>query len=146
MQRLEPIPDRCLDVGTGSGILGIAALRLGADRVVGLDTDPIAVTAAAANAAVNRLAHRFESRQGSVSVEPTEKPYPLVLANLVASLLIELASALAANTVPGGTLIGSGIIEPRADEVLASLRAAGFELIDRLDDGEWVSLRMERQA
>jgi len=146
LQRTEPMPDRCLDVGTGSGILGIAALRLGADRVVGLDTDPIAVTAAIANAAVNGLADRFETRPGSVTLEPAEKPYPLVLANLVASLLIELATALAANTAPSGTLIASGIIEPRADDVLASLCAAGFALIDRLDDGEWVSLQMERRA
>jgi len=146
LQRIEPMPDRCLDVGTGSAILGIAALRLGADRVVGLDTDPIAVTAARANAAVNVLADRFEARRGTVAVRPTDEPYPLVLANLVASLLIELAPALAANTAPGGTLIASGIIEPRADEVLASLRAAGFALIDRLDDGEWVSVRMEHRA
>jgi len=146
LQRIEPMPDRCLDVGTGSGILGIAALRLGAERVVGLDTDPIAVTAAMANAAVNGLADRFEARRGTVMVELANEPYPLVLANLVASLLIELAPALVANTALGGTLIASGIIEPRADEVLASLRAAGFALNDRLDDGEWVSLRMERRA
>ena len=139
------MPDRCLDVGTGSGILGIAALRLGAGRVVGLDTDPIAVTAATANAAVNGLSDRFEARQGTVTLDSGEEPYPLVLANLVASLLIELAPALAANTAPGGTLIASGIIEPRGDEVLASLRAAGLELIDRLDDGEWVSFRVERE-
>jgi len=146
LQRIEPMPDRCLDVGTGSGILGIAALRLGADRVVGLDIDPIAVTAAMANAAVNELADSFEARRGTVVAELAEGPYPLVLANLVASLLIELALALAANTAPGGTLIASGIIEPRADEVLASLGAAGFALIDRLNDREWVSLRMERRA
>jgi len=146
LQRIEPMPDRCLDVGTGSGILGIAALRLGAERVVGLDTDPIAVTAAMANAAVNGLADRFEARRGTVMVELANEPYPLVLANLVASLLIELAPALVANTALGGTLIASGIIEPRADEVLASLSAAGFALIDRLGDGEWVSLRMERRA
>ena len=146
LQRIEPMPDRCLDVGTGSGILGIAALRLGAERVVGLDTDPIAVTAAMANAAVNELADSFEARRGTVMVELANEPYPLVLANLVASLLIELAPALVANTALGGTLIASGIIEPRADEVLASLGAAGFALIDRLNDREWVSLRMERRA
>jgi len=138
LQRIEPMPDRCLDVGTGSGILGLAALRLGAGRVMGLDTDPIAVTAAKANAAVNGLTDAFEARQGTVTLASSEEPYPLVLANLVANVLIQLAQALAANTSPGGTLIASGIIEPRGDEVLASLRAAGFELIDRLDDAEWV--------
>jgi ribosomal protein L11 methyltransferase len=146
MQGIEPMPDRCLDVGTGSGILGIAALRLGAGRVVGLDTDPIAVTAATANAAVNGLTAVFEARQGTVTLDSGEEGYPLVLANLVASVLIDLAPALAANTTRGGTLIASGIIEGRADEVLASLRAAGFDLVDRLDDGEWVSFRLERGA
>ena len=146
LQRITPMPDRCLDVGTGSGILGIAALRLGAGRVRGLDTDPIAVTAAMANAAVNGLTDAFEARQGTVSLVSSEEPYPLVLANLVATVLFELAPALAANTAHGGTLIASGIIEPRGSEVLASLRVAGFELIDRLDDGEWVSLRLERPA
>jgi ribosomal protein L11 methyltransferase len=146
LQRIGPMPDRCLDVGTGSGILGIAALRLGADRVVGLDTDSIAVTAAIANATVNGLADRFDARRGTVMVDSAEAPYPLVLANLVASLLIELAPAVAANTELGGTLIASGIIEPRGNEVLASLGAAGLAFIDRLDDGEWVSLRMERRT
>jgi len=146
LQRIAPMPHRCLDVGTGSGILGLAALRLGARRVVGLDTDPIAVTAATANAAVNGLADRFEAYRGTVTVDPREEPYPLVLANLVATLLIELAPALVANTALDGTLIASGIIEARADEVMASLGAAGFESSDRLDDGEWVSLRLERRA
>jgi ribosomal protein L11 methyltransferase len=146
LQRVGPMPDRCLDVGTGSGILGLAALRLGAGHVVGLDTDPIAVTAATANAALNQLADRFEARQGTLPDQAPEGPFPLVLANLVASILIELASALAVSTAARGTLIASGIIAPRADEVLASFGAAGFHLIDRLDDGEWVSLRLDRPA
>jgi len=146
LQRADPMPDRCLDVGTGSGILGLAALRLGAGRVLGLDTDLVAVTAAVANAEANGLGDRFEARQGTVTVGGAGKPFPLVLANLVASLLVDLAPALAANVAPAGTLIASGIIEPRGAEVLASLTAAGFGLIDRLDDGEWVSLRLERRA
>ena len=144
LQRVEPMPDRCLDVGTGSGILGIAALLLGAGSVAGLDTDPIAVTAATANDALNDLADRFETRQGTVTPEAVAEPYPLVLANLVASVLIDLAPALAGTTSLGGTLIASGIIEPRSEEVLGSLGAAGFDVVDRLVDGEWVSLRMGR--
>jgi len=146
LQRVEPMPDRCLDVGTGSGILGLAALRLGVSRVIGLDTDPVAVTAATANALVNHLGDRFEARRGTVTVDADEAPFPLVLANLVAALLIDLSPALAANTSAKGTLIASGIIEPRGDEVLASLVAAGFRLVDHLDDGEWISLRLERGA
>lgn len=146
LQRVEPMPDRCLDVGTGSGILGLAALRLGAASVVGLDTDPIAVTAATANAVLNDLADRFEARRGTLPGQAPDGPFPLVLANLVAALLIDIAPALAASMAPGGTLIASGIIEPRADEVLASLDASGFHLIDRLEDGEWVSVLLDRPA
>jgi ribosomal protein L11 methylase PrmA len=62
----------------------------------------------------------------------------------VASLLVDLASGLAAQTAMGGTLIASGIIEARADEVLGALEAAEFELVERLNEGEWVSLRLER--
>ncbi|TME30183.1 MAG: hypothetical protein E6I62_09310 [Chloroflexi bacterium] len=119
---------------------------LGVSRVIGLDTDPVAVTAATANALVNHLGDRFEARRGTVTVDADEAPFPLVLANLVAALLIDLSPALAANTSAKGTLIASGIIEPRGDEVLASLVAAGFRLVDRLDDGEWISLRLERGA
>jgi ribosomal protein L11 methyltransferase len=68
----------------------------------------------------------------------------LVLANLVAAVLVEHAEPLAAHTAPDGQLVASGIIEPRASEVIDALTSAGFALGERLDDGEWVSLRMAR--
>jgi ribosomal protein L11 methyltransferase len=77
---------------------------------------------------------------------PGGEPYPLVLANLVAAVLIDLAEPLAAHTAPGGTLLASGIIDTRGEEVLASLGAAGFVLEHRLDDGEWVSLGLRKPA
>ncbi len=102
-----------LDVGSGSGILGIAALALGAGTVDAIDTDPEAVAATAANARVNGVADRLSVRQGTLDGAPSE-PYPLVLANLVAAVLIELAPRLAAHLAPGGTLLASGIIDERA--------------------------------
>jgi ribosomal protein L11 methyltransferase len=143
LQQVSPMPSSVLDVGSGSGILALAALRLGAERAVCLDTDPIAVEATLANAAANGLADRVDAREGSLP-DPPPTTYPLVLANLVASILVELAPALAANTEAGGTLIASGIIERRADEVIGALRAAGFVLNSRLDDGEWFSLCLGR--
>ena len=84
---------RVLDVGCGSGILAIAAGRFGAESVFGVDTDPIAIEATAANARRNRLGRRIRTRQGSL---PTgEARFDLVMANLIASLLIGLADALA---------------------------------------------------
>ncbi len=135
-----------LDVGSGSGILALAALRLGAERAVCYDTDPLAVEATLANAAANGLAERVTATLGSLPPTPAGEPYPLVLANLVAAVLIDLAEPLAAHTAPGGMLLASGIIDTRAAETLAALIAAGFVLDHRLGDGEWVSLRLRNPA
>ncbi len=142
LQEVGPMPPVVLDVGSGSGILALAALRLGAERAVCYDTDLLAVAATLANAEANDLADRVTAHEGSLPAAPAREPYPLVLANLVAAVLIDLASPLAAHTAPDGTLLASGIIEGRADEVLAALTGAGFALEGRLDDGEWVSLQL----
>ncbi|HEX5579069.1 MAG TPA: 50S ribosomal protein L11 methyltransferase, partial [Candidatus Limnocylindria bacterium] len=125
LQAVEPMPARVLDVGSGSGILGIAALALGAEAVDAVDTDPEAVAATVANAAGNGMGGRVTARPGTLDAAPAE-PYPLVLANLVAAVLIQLASRLAAHLAPGGTLLASGIIDPRGDEVREVLEAAGL--------------------
>ena len=136
------MPRRILDVGSGSGVLALAALRLGAERAVGYDTDPLAVEAALANAERNGLSDGLEVRDGTLPAVAGER-YPLVLANLVAALLIELAARLAAHLEPGGALIASGIVADRADEVVAALEGAGLVVRERRDDGEWVALRLE---
>jgi ribosomal protein L11 methyltransferase len=141
LQEVSPMPPAVLDVGSGSGILALAALRLGAERAVCYDTDPLAVEATLANAAANDLADRVMARVGTLPAAPPAEPYRLVLANLVAAVLVDLAESLAAHSAPGGTLLASGIIEGRADEVVAALTDAGFFVEHRLDDGEWVSLR-----
>jgi len=133
-----------LDVGSGSGILAIAALRLGVRAVVAVDTDPLAVEATRTNAQANAVADAIRIVRGTLPPEPAEEmgPFPLIAANLVAALLVELAAPLAAHLAPRGTLLASGIIEPRAAEVITALSAAGLEVVRRLDDGEWVSLRL----
>jgi ribosomal protein L11 methyltransferase len=144
LQEITPMPPVVLDIGSGSGILALAALRLGADRAVCYDTDPLAVEATLTNATANDLAERVTAHLGSLPPTPGGEQYQLVLANLVAAVLIDLAEPLAAYTAPGGTLLASGIIDTRADEVLAALAAAGFMLGSRLDDGDWTSLRLWR--
>jgi ribosomal protein L11 methyltransferase len=144
LQRMGPMPRRVLDVGSGSGILALAALRLGAGQVDCLDTDAEAVRATLANAEANGLADRAAATQGTLPATAADDPYPLVLANLVAAVLIELAPRLAAHLAPGGTLLTSGIIEGRADEVISALEEAGLAIEERLHDGEWVSLRVTR--
>ncbi|HET9879352.1 MAG TPA: 50S ribosomal protein L11 methyltransferase [Candidatus Limnocylindria bacterium] len=144
LQQVRPMPPRLLDVGCGSGILALAALRLGADRADACDTDALAVAATRANAEANRLGDRVAVWQGTLPARPAAEPYQLVLANLVASVLIELAARLAAHTAPGGTLLASGIIEGRATEVRDAFAAAGLAIRTERHDGEWVSLRAER--
>ena len=145
LQELRPMPATVLDVGIGSGILALAALRLGAQHAVGCDTDPLAVEAALANAERNGLADRLAASVGTVPAVP-DATYPLVLANLVAAVLVELAPRLAAHLAPGGILLASGIIEPKARGVVAAMRDAGLAVASRHDDGEWVTLRMRHRA
>jgi ribosomal protein L11 methyltransferase len=142
LQAISPMPATVLDVGSGSGILALAALRLGAEQAVCYDTDPLAVEATLANAKANDLGDRVTAHLGSLPATPSREPNRVVLANLVAAVLIDLAEPLAAHTAPGGMLLASGIIDTRADEVLVALAGAGFALEGRLDDGEWVSLHL----
>ena len=145
LQELPMVPADVLDVGCGSGILALAALRLGAERAIGFDTDPLAVTATRENAERNGLADRLHVSEGTLPAT-AEARYGLVLANLVAAVLVKLAPPLAAHVAPDGVLLASGIIAPRAAEVIDAMRAAGLAVADRRDDGEWVSLRLEHAA
>jgi ribosomal protein L11 methyltransferase len=149
LEALERLDDRgllagahVLDVGCGSGILSVASARFGASDVLGLDTDPIAVEATTANARRNRLARRIRARLGSVpSGDP---PVEVVLANLIASVLVNLAPALAAELVPGGTLVASGIFRDREAEVREAFQGAGLEIAGRLADEDWLALEAVR--
>jgi ribosomal protein L11 methyltransferase len=132
-----------LDLGCGSGILGICAGLLGAGSVLSLDTDPLAVEATRANTARNRLTGRLEARRGSLPIEPPEQ-FDVVLANLVASLLIDLASELLAAVRPGGRLLASGIFIDRRAEVGRAFESVGFELSGRRTEGDWVTLEAVR--
>lgn len=142
---LEPLADdgrltgsRVLDVGCGSGILAIAALRLGAASALGVDTDPIAIESTDANARRNGLVRRTRARLGSLpSGEP---PFDVVLANLIAGVLVPLAPMLRDELTSGGTILASGIFIDREAEVRAAFEAAGLVVSRRLVEGDWVAL------
>ena len=135
-------PARVLDVGSGSGILSIAAGLLGAASVLAVDVDPIAVDASAANAARNKLGRVITSREGSAP--SGEGPFDLVLANLIASLLVRLADDLVGDLRPGGTLLASGIFENREADVVAAFSARGLRVANRWAEGDWVALEVVR--
>ena len=133
-----------LDVGCGSGILSIAAAQLGAVRVLGLDIDPIAVEATAANVRRNHLSRRVRARRGSLPSR--QVPFQLVLANLVASVLVDLATGLAAELRPGGRLIAAGIMSDRESDVRTAFAANGLQIEARDVEGDWVALTAVRPA
>ncbi|MBA2557612.1 MAG: 50S ribosomal protein L11 methyltransferase [Chloroflexi bacterium] len=139
---------RVLDVGCGSGILSLAAGLLGAATVVAIDTDPVAVEATLANARRNGLGDVISARRGSVPWG--EGLFPLVVANLIASLLVDLAEHLRdALTPPAsgssrGRLLVSGVILDRERDVRAGLEAAGLCVIGRRQEADWVALEAER--
>ena len=135
---------RTLDVGCGSGILSIAAVKLGATRVLGVDIDPIAIEATVANARHNRVGKRIRAREGSVP--SGDGPFDTVLANLIAGILVELAPHLAAELVRGGTLIASGIFIDREASVRAAFEAAGLRIAGRWAESDWVALEAVREG
>jgi ribosomal protein L11 methyltransferase len=131
-----------LDVGCGSGILAIAALKLGAVSALGVDTDPTAVESTLANARRNGVGRRMHASEGSV---PTGQPeVDVVLANLIAGVLVQLAEPMRDALRSGGTLLASGIFVDREDEVRQAFEAAGFEVVSRLAEGDWVALEARR--
>ena len=125
-----------LDVGTGSGILALVALALGANAARAIDIDPDAVALARENARRNGLTARLEA-DGS-PLEALDGSYDLVAANIEASVLIAMAEPLAERVRPGGVLVLSGILEERAAEVRRAF--ARFDVATSLAQGEWTAL------
>jgi ribosomal protein L11 methyltransferase len=134
-----------IDVGCGSGILAVAAIKLGAQAALGVDIDPEAVQAAQANAELNGVAERLEVKLGSVAEifggDTILKKAPLVLANILAPVIIHLLDDdLAGLLDPGGVLVLSGILDEQAGEVEGALRAHGLVLLERRQIGDWVAM------
>ncbi len=143
MERLADkgrLPAQVLDVGCGSGILGLAALRFGAQRVKGVDLDPEAIAASQANAALNGLAQGLE-----VSLTPLHEireRFSLVLANIIALELIALAPDLAARVAPNGELVLSGLLVEQIPQVREAFAAQGLSLLEQDSLAGWACLVM----
>lgn len=135
-------PRRALDVGTGSGILSIALARLGCPEIWATDTDPVALAEARKNLAANRVTAAV--RLSGQALESLPVPFPLVVANLFAHTLIELAASLTRATARGGHLILSGIQSEQAADVEAAFSAPVWREQARLVADEWVTLVRQR--
>jgi ribosomal protein L11 methyltransferase len=128
------------DVGTGSGLLAIAAAKLGAGRVVGSDDDPVALRVARENAERNGV----EIELSQAGVGQVRGPFDLVVANILANTLVALAPQVAAQVAPGGTLFLSGILAQQQGEVRAAYRARGLRPAQGRREGEWSLLALRR--
>lgn len=137
-EHLEP-GAKVLDLGTGSGILAIAAAKLGAGSVLALDNDPLAVKAARANVRANGVQNLVAVEHGSLGKAAEE--FDLVLVNILARVIIELANqGLVDRVRPTGQMIAAGIIEEQEAEVTAALREHGMEIAERRQEKDWVTL------
>jgi len=165
LEEYMPTGTRVMDLGCGSGILAIVAAHLGAKEILAIDTDPIAVEATIANAAINGVAENMKIFEGSLgignslghwlsweapdvpsgtAVHPESLQCDVIAANLIAKVLVFLADDMYTALKPGGLLISSGIIADREDEVALAFTAAGFERVDRRSEGDWVALYHRR--
>ena len=135
--------DTVLDVGCGSGILGIAALLTGASRAVGVDIDEVAVRTAKENAELNGVADKFTAIHGSFT-DKVEGKFDIVLANIVADAIIFLSKGVKDFMKEGSVYIMSGIIDTRADEVKAEV-SKYFDIIEEHLDGGWACFAAVRR-
>jgi ribosomal protein L11 methyltransferase len=154
-QRLQP-GDTVLDLGTGSGILAIAAAKLRSGPVLARDTDEVAVQVAQENVDANSVAHLVRVEQGSLPQPGARGPakvghiaqtWDLILVNILADVIIALLDqGLATLLSPGGQLILSGIIHTRAADVESALQAQGLAISERWPEGDWLALLVERAS
>ncbi len=131
--------ERVLDVGTGSGILGIGAILLGAGEVEGIDIDPTAVKVAKENVELNGVADKFEIKVGDLAQEATGK-YNIIVANIVANAVMMLSRVIPNLLAEDGLYITSGIIDTRKDEVIACLEGLGFNIRTVHEKNGWVCI------
>lgn len=140
-----------LDVGTGSGILSIAGLRLGAVRAVGTDLDPCAIRAAKENMEVNGIGEeRFTVIEGNLIDDKQVQDlvgyeaYDMVVANILAEVLVPLTPVIVGHLKKGGIYITSGIIEEKEETVVEAVKRAGLAVLEVTHQGEWVSVTAQK--
>jgi ribosomal protein L11 methyltransferase len=142
---------KLLDIGCGSGILSIVALKLGASSALGLDIDPNAINASKENAMVNHIPEdKFNIQIGNIledlslqeSIELEQ--YDIVVANILADVLVPLTPIILKNLKSGGYYITSGIIDTKEEEVVSAVKQSGLEVVEITHQGEWVSVTAKK--
>jgi len=148
LDRLLQPGDLVADVGTGSGILSIAALLLGASRAYASDNDPVAVNAARENAVINHVADRLclQTRCGPPELPSGIKGYPIVVANIFAETLVAMREPLTSCVIKGGHLLLAGIGSDRLPLVQTGFRSPAWTPVLELRDDPWVALALRRES
>ncbi len=143
-----PAGARVLDLGTGSGVLAIAAAKLGAASVLALDIDPVAVETARENTQCNHVDGIVRVETASLDFAGTRlQTFDLVLVNILAKIIIQLCDeGLAEIIKPGGLMVGAGLIDTQESEVRNALEGVGLIVIDRIQDKDWVGLVCRRES
>jgi len=127
---------RVADIGTGSGIIAISAAKLGAGAVCAVDLDALAARVATLNVKTNMVEDIVEVSQGNL-LQGTDKTFNIIVANIIANVVIEMAKDVYEKLEPSGIFIASGIIEDRQDDVITKLGEEGFKIIEVIEDKSW---------
>jgi len=137
-----------LDLGSGTGILAMTAALFGADRILAVEIDPLALKAAAENLQRNGLDDLVRLAQGVSDPEATlaEPPFSLIVANIFAEALAKLLPFMVRHLAPGGRMAFAGILEDRLPALSDAIAARGLEIIEKRQEGEWVTLLISRAA
>ncbi|WP_128896510.1 50S ribosomal protein L11 methyltransferase [Longirhabdus pacifica] len=154
LQQIITTGDHIIDVGTGSGILAIGAAKMGAGQVLAVDLDPVAVKSAKENVAMNELEKQIHVQESDLlnvlqlhdeGAIPVSLPVPIVVANILAEVILQFVDDVYKVLKPGGKYVVSGIIEPKEQEVVKALEKAGFTVMTRLQEEDWIALIAEKQ-
>ena len=137
--------DTAIDIGTGTGILAITAAHMGAGKVLATDLDAVAVRVAAENVAANGFSDLIELRCGDL-LDVVRESGDVVIANIIADVIIGLAAPVRARIVEGGIFICSGISVERRQDVQDALRAADYDVLDVLTEGEWCAMAARKRG
>jgi ribosomal protein L11 methyltransferase len=136
--------DRVLDVGTGSGVLSIAAALLGAEDVRAYDLDEVAVTSAKLNIKLNKVQDKVAIAQNNLLDAVDENSADVIVANILAEVILRFTDDVARVVKPGGSFIASGIIQPKKDLVKDALIHSGFEIVETILMEDWVAIIAKR--
>jgi ribosomal protein L11 methyltransferase len=142
IRALEQHLDQCdivIDVGCGSGVLSIAAAKIGAEKIYAFDLDDVAVKSTGINAGLNNLEHKIAAKQNDL-LNQVSKQADIIVSNILAEIIVRFIDDAWHNLKPGGLFITSGIIQSKKDDVIKALEQQHFEIVEMTELDEWVCM------